>query len=570
MIRVASPLALLAALAVTVTAAPDVAELNALSRTGVTLPLEATQHFPLPEVPVPNDTGINVLIDLAHQANFLNMWKLPGGLRKSGIRAVGSMAALDSVLPEGSTCRVRIPLKPAEKRLPFGWVPAPRFNVVLSIQGNANGHAYLPAERQALKTFIDAGGGLILVGGRVMDDAALATWPLNSLAQEYGAEFLAESDKAGRCSGSALKLGPGWKTRLEGAAGKPMIAEKTVGKGRVIIISTAAMINLRDKKATAEQKKSMETLLADAAKWAAAGAPPVGGTTALPRERAGGGPIYPEMERRVGNVIVYYAKNQKQELLDCVDRDMPKAKAQVEAWLPSVPSGEPMYVITGNGGGGGWAVNAYFPKEAGTLSMSPASLLSVFGHELAHTMGGPRNDAGRICASWPQGNQGESHAGWFQGKVIAMFSEEARKQSNRRCNRVIENETKTGKSLDVAKGGRGGWSKMWYVWNKLDDRYGPTWYPRWRWVQSVRWTDAPGRKLTWDETVEDMSIACGEDLFPFFKRLGTTLNKDRFPQATFRGQTLPLSIADLDPTPAGPVCLDPIGDYKQPLKPAGR
>ena len=279
------------------------------------------------------------------------------------------------------------------------------------------------------------------------------------------------------------------------------------------------------------------------------------------------------MEKWVGNVIVYYARNQKQELLDCVDRDMPKAKAQVEAWFPSISSGEPMYLIIGNGGGGGWAVNAYFPKEAGTLSMSPSSLLSVFGHELAHTMGGPPNDAGRICASWPQGNQGESHAGWFQGKVIAMFNKDARGLSNRKCNRALESETKTGKPLDLAAAGKGrggGWTKMWYVWNKLDDRYGPTWYPRWRWVQSTRWADQPGKQLTWDETVEDMSIACGEDLFPLFRELGTTLSKDRFARATFQGKTVQLPIAPIEPTPAGPVCLDPIGDYRQPVKPGGR
>ena len=148
-----------------------------------------------------------------------------------------------------------------------------------------------------------------------------------------------------------------------------------------------------------------------------------------------------------------------------------------------------------------------------SLSTSPASLLSVLGRELAHTMGGPRDDAGRICASWwPQGNQGESHAGWFQGKVIAMFSEDARALSNRTCNRVLENETEAGRPLDLAAAGKGGggWTKMWYIWNKLDDRYGPTWYPRWRWVQSMRWANEPGKRLTWDETVEDMSIACGE------------------------------------------------------------
>ncbi len=188
-------------------AAPDVAQLAALSRTGVTLPLEATVHFPQPAQTVPDDSGVNVLVDLSHQANFLNMWKLPGALRRHGFRAVGSMAALDSVLPEGSRCRVRVPLKPEEKRFPFGWVPAPTFNVVLSIQGNTNGHAYLPDERRALRAFIDAGGGLILVGGRVRDAEALTVWPLNGLAKEYGAQFLTGTDRSGRYTASALELG---------------------------------------------------------------------------------------------------------------------------------------------------------------------------------------------------------------------------------------------------------------------------------------------------------------------------------------------------------------------------
>ena len=90
------------------------------------------------------------------------------------------------------------------------------------------------------------------------------------------------------------------------------------------------------------------------------------------------------------------------------------------------------------------------------------------------------------------------------------------------------------------------WLKVWWIWQKLDDRYGPTWYPRWRWVQSIRWQDTPDRRLTWDETVEDMSIAVGEDLFPFFRRIGTSLKKDRFPETVFRGEPIELPVASLE------------------------
>ena len=100
---------------------------------------------------------------------------------------------------------------------------------------------------------------------------------------------------------------------------------------------------------------------------------------------------------------------------------------------------------------------------------------------------------------------------------------------------------------------------------KLDDRYGPTWYPRWRWVQQARWKSQPERRLSWDETVEDMSIAVGEDLFPFFRQIGTTLDKERFEQAVFEGKTIVLPVAPLEVTAAGAVRLEPIGDYRQPI-----
>ena len=62
------------------------------------------------------------------------------------------------------------------------------------------------------------------------------------------------------------------------------------------------------------------------------------------------------------------------------------------------------------------------------------------------------------------------------------------------------------------------WTKIWWVWQKLDDRYAPRRYPRRRWVQYTRWQNEPDKRLTWDEMVEDMSIAVGEDLFPFSAR----------------------------------------------------
>jgi hypothetical protein len=62
-----------------------------------------------------------------------------------------------------------------------------------------------------------------------------------------------------------------------------------------------------------------------------------------------------------------------------------------------------------------------------------------------------------------------------------------------------------------------------------------------------------------------MSIAVGEDLFPFFRKIGTTLEKDRFAEATFRQEKLELPVAPIDTGPAGSVRLETIGDFKRPL-----
>jgi len=48
------------------------------------------------------------------------------------------------------------------------------------------------------------------------------------------------------------------------------------------------------------------------------------------------------------------------------------------------------------------------------------------------------------------------------------------------------------------------WRKPWEIWQKLDDRYGTTWYPRWCWVQHARWQDEPNRQLTIDNMIEEM------------------------------------------------------------------
>jgi hypothetical protein len=315
-----------------------------------------------------------------------------------------------------------------------------------------------------------------------------------------------------------------------------------------------------------KSKKANGTFLNGLLSWVTVNQTPAGGSRNLPAEAWGGGPIYPEMEAEIGNITVFYAKNQKESSLKAISEYMPDVKAQIEAWLPSAPPPGRMNLILASGGGGGWAVNAYEPKEVGIISLDQEGILSVFAHELAHTMAGPPNDKGQIAGRLP-GLFSEAHAGWFQGKIKFLRT---KKRSGHEPNLLFTKDA-DGRTFDIAKPSsdkkdhQTGWKKLWWIWQKLDEKYGTTWYPRWLWVKNTRWQDESERRLSWDDVVEDMSIAVGEDLFPFFRDIGTTLEKERFPNAVFMGNKISLPVAEISITRAGKARLEPIGDYKREL-----
>lgn len=534
-------------------------------KSGRTLPLETAALFPLNEVGIQNDRGINLLVDMAHKCDFFLLWNLGPKLHRQGIRTAGSHAVLDSVLSPGSPCRVRIPVGP--KLHPFAWWPAPRFNVVLT-EGPPNYPAYTPAEREALKRFVKEGGGLIVSGARINDAQAAEAWSLNALLAEFDAAILPGQSRQEKRRWPLLRVSDEWAKVIGAEGGEPICARRLYGKGRIVLLASSGLFRF-DRKDSEDVKRKVR-FLAETVVWAAAGSPPAAGAPRLPEPMYGGGGIYPESEERLDGIACYYSRNQIPELLRTVKNDFPAITDDLYAWLPSPRPEQPMYLVLCSGGGGGWAVNAYLPKEASTISTSSDGIRSIFGHEQAHTMSGPCGAANHPFG----GNQGEEHAGWFQGKIIAKYN--GAPGPNRNCHSVIRSDYKGGGKEPgeiFKKKHQGAWRKghdrlmIWYVWQKLDDRYGPTWYPRWRWVQGRRWENEPGRKLTWEESIEDMSIAVGEDLFPFFRKTGKELDRKRFAKAEFLGEIVELPVAPIEPTAPGNVRLDPIGDYKKPINP---
>lgn len=547
------------------------AEVERYMARGETIPAKLTARLTWSTEGLPqNDTGINVLVDQSHQTQFVVLWGLRGELRGQGYRACSSNASLGSVLTPGKPCRVRLAVDSLE---PFAWWPAAAWNVVITGQQDLKAQVYTPAEQAALDKFVKDGGGVLIFGGRPADQTAADAWSLNQMLARFGAACTPTVETSGTVKAAALKLSADWEVLAKGDSGQPIRARRAWGKGRIVLAESNAPFNAggNDKPDVAAAKRA---LLRETVTWLAAGKAPVAGDGKLPH--IGGVGIYPELQKRAGSVMVYYADNQPPSVRQLIDRDLERAAKQVLAWFPTKLAAEPYTIVLCAGGGGGWAINPR-PKAAAVIEYEPLSILGVFGHEMAHTMTGPANGQGKVCGNIPIGNQGESQAGWFQGKLSALFSGETN-VANRNCNSYLEAERKAGRKQDLATeyeteaarkvfGYGNQWTKMWYAWQKIEDRYGPTWYPRWYWVRSERWAHEPGHQETWDECIETMSIAVGEDLFPFWRSLGTSGIRERCERATFGGKVIELPIAPIDNGPAGNVQLGPIGDYTKPLTP---
>lgn len=548
-------------------------EIDRSWQAGKTLPSEVFQRYPLPVQDIKNDKGINVMIDLVHQCKFVTLWGLPARLNSMGYRAIGSQASVHSVLdPEGES-RVRVKWDEENRIYPFAWHPNFDYNVIITHQSEPNAQNYLPEEQKALVNFVEQGGGLLIFGVPPKNEEIANNWSLNELCGKFGARISAKKEIYRETPYAVINYNDDWQVIHAGENKLPVAVFRKYGNGYVTIFGHDELLSAKRK----EKEKTTEknNILNAAINKVSRGKKPVGGEARYPVSGGGGGGIYPELEKQFNDVVLFYAANQKPELLKTVDEHIPKAKELVEGWLPSKPTLEPMYLILSSGGGGGWAVNAFKPKENGIISLSPMGIISIFAHELAHTMHGPVNDDGNVAGIAPVPNRGEAHAGWFQGKIDAWFDEGLRDQPVKKCNSLFEFDP-TGDQLDLVthyenellrnEYGKGkDWIKTWWIWQKLDDRYGPTWYPRWKYIQHCRWKNDPGHRLTWDEMIEDMSIAVGEDLFPFLRKAGLSLQKERIGKISFEGEELQLKEAPIPVSRAGKVNLGKIGDYKKEL-----
>jgi hypothetical protein len=490
---------------------------------------QETEPQPLPDGA--KDSGINVLFDSSHQFAFSNHWGCQDALRNAGHRVTGNQASLHRVLSPGSRVRVRDQVNHAwGTHRPFGEIAAPPFDVVYTYQHAADYQPYLPEEREALRAFVEGGGGLVI-------ETSVAESPLGRWAAELGARLLPEAAEVTVLAQDAVpglpaesfprklrtaELSQEWTVHVGTDATHGSLAQRRLGRGEVVVLTDPQLLHAKAE----DRDRPNGELLSWLVTTAAGGPKARGDGRRVPWEYGGlGGAIYPENEMPVGGVRVLYADNQLPDIVELARTRFTEVMDLLQRMLPTPPNpGEAFYINLAAGAGGGWAENAITPKLAGTISIDHNGILSVLAHELAHTMYGPEATDGTPGCGLP-GWFSEAHAGWFQRKVGRElgFESELTHYSG-----ALAKQDPLLDGLDLANIPEGkmglAWHKAWFIWSILDARYGGDWYPKWLAHVHRKYND-PTRALSMDEYVMSVSEAVGEDVSPLFERFGTTIKE---------------------------------------------
>ena len=481
---------------------------------------------PLPEGVA--DTGVNVLFDSSHQFSFFHHWDVQDALRNAGHRVTGSQASLHHALVPGTPMRGR---EQAGHEWgtdrPFTELPAPIFDVVFTYQ-HGNYQPYLDEEREALRRFVEGGGGLVM-------DCSAPGSPLATVAEGYGARLLPEAAPVALRGGDrppgivaagfpraarVAELTGDWQVVLGDEQQHGALAWRSLGQGAVVLVTDPQLLHTQ----VEGQDQANAELLSWLVTTAARGPQTRDDGRRLPWEYGGlGGAFYPDNEIPVDGVRVLYSDNQLPDIVDLARSKVPEVLDRLQQMLPTPPNpGEAYYINLAAGDGGGWAENAITPKMAGTISMDHNGILSVLAHELAHTMYGPEAVDGTPGCGLPDWFS-EAHAGWFQRKIGRDLGFG---QGWPYHSAGLASADPLLGAVDLANVQEGqmglAWEKAWFLWSILDARYGPDWYPKWLTHVHRKYNDA-SRQLSMDEYLISVSETVGEDVAPLFERFGTTV-----------------------------------------------
>ncbi|GMV36446.1 MAG: hypothetical protein AMXMBFR61_09540 [Fimbriimonadales bacterium] len=367
-----------------------------------------------------------------------------------------------------------------------------------------------------VRAFAQDGGGVVILS----DQTGSEPVSIQKLAKAFGAEFLAEraqqpltadeslaADKVEFYGGGVLRLGPGWKTLVRDAAGKPVLARRMYGKGHVLV-GIRGLFGNRPDASDPINAIWVKPLLLDLAR---------GKKVDLARPPQG---QFAELTQQVGPLTVEFSEGMK-PFADMITKEYLEVRPHLVAITGVEPSpgmiGRLLLLPTGGGGfssGERIAIGAWW----GDYPKNRYPMIELIGHEAGHSWVLPYAE--------PVWNEPiATYLGIQVGRRMGMpEADETLKKTIERARAKDPDFT----AIDIKKPDAPTeviWGKTFYIFEELEAKYGPGVIAKY--FREKRQTLKPGRSgYSLDDCVAVWSRAVGEDLFPWFRSLGISVSAE--------------------------------------------
>jgi len=377
---------------------------------------------------------------------------------------------------------------------------------------------YAPKSVQHVKQFVTSGGAVLITASNA-GYRPDQPFHIQQVAKAFGGEFAPElaqlplkavpalnAQKIDFYGGGTLKVGNGWTVLINDAMGKPVLAQKPFGKGKVLLAIRGLFGHNPD---------ASDPINAQWVKpWLQSA---VSGKPVNPSRPPKG--QWAELEKQVGSLTPEYHEGTK-IYADSISKEYFEIKpilTQITGVDPSKGMITRMLMLpTGGGGfssGDRIAIGAWW----GGYPKNRYPMVELISHEAGHSWVLPYPE--------PVWNEPiATYLGIRVGQKMKM------KEADETLARAIENARKDDpdfKKIDINAPGAPNsvvWGKSFWIFEQLRAKYGEDSMAKY--FKTKRAILKPGRtKYSLDDCVAVWSRALGEDLFPWFNSLGIKVSK---------------------------------------------
>lgn len=390
---------------------------------------------------------------------------------------------------------------------------------------------YTDEDKAVMKRFVENGGGLVIMGSAGKNQQ-------NAMAEVFGVQFgnpgkpplafTANSSLQGdieSSNGFTLDFSnPGeWNALVVNADGVPVLAEKKLGKGKVLAASSTLFGSRPDKKKGSINNEWMNPLFVRLGE---------GLTVDLQQKVDGGDLVRTDHSRPVGSLVYHwsdYLASSAEAMIKMDTRCRPSIEKFMGVPLSPGMSGEVGLLATG---GGGYSNGRHIGLAVfwGGFPDREDSMIEFITHENVHSWVLPHAEPywnepiATYVGDLVMGDQG--HPEEASKRIAATVKSALQLDPNMKLYNLDGNGPDNVPQLDQGQKRSINWGKSFWVFDQLR-KEDPGFLAKYFQAKRKFVPEKLDKPYSLDDAVAVMSIAAGKDLFPWFCEHGMPVDRKK-------------------------------------------